>query len=187
MEAEAELRELEGGGRARGLSHPLSPLRPIWVLVAALAVPHRGHRSEGAWVGGQVPCTRCAVQWAQAGAGHTTVARPGLPSRAGCPCPQGCGASKASGSEHRTEPAAHGQPAQRLNPSQASGHAPRGVGVSGTPFLPLPSCTLCTVCGSSSQTRGDGPWPALQPPPAPQGSRASRCTCFCKLRSWVCV
>ena len=56
-------------------------------------------------------------------------AHPGLPSRAGCPCPQGCGASKASGSDHRTEPAAHeGQPAHRLNPSQASGHAPRGGG-----------------------------------------------------------
>lgn len=76
LEAEAGLREFEGGGRARGLSHPLSPLRPIWVLVAALAVPHHGHRSDGAWVGGQVPCTRCAVEWAQAGAGHTTVARP---------------------------------------------------------------------------------------------------------------
>lgn len=120
-------------------------------------------------------------------------AHPGLPSRAGCPCPQGCGASKASGSDHRTEPAAHeGQPAHRLNPSQASGHAPRGGGGSespGPPFLPLPSCILCTICGNSSQTRGDGPWPALQTPrQLPRGSPvSSHCRCFCKLHSWVYV
>lgn len=71
-----------------------------------------------------------------------------------------------------------------LNPQPGLRPRSKGVRVSG--ILPLPGFTLRTICGSSLQTRGDGPWPALQTPcQLPTGSPVSNhCTCFCKLCTW---
>lgn len=71
-----------------------------------------------------------------------------------------------------------------LNPQP--GLRPRSQGVRVSGILPLPGSTLCTICGSSPQTRGDGPRPALQTPcQLPTGSPVSNhCTCFCKLCTW---